>query len=154
MSNNARHDLGGMLFAGGFLLLGAWGLYESREMSDLGAIFPRTIGAAMIGLSALYILYGLVRPRSVSSDTSSEQSNTRRVLLLVTMAVWIALISVIGFVSSSLIGFLGLTLIGNYDRWTPTRAILYLITAICTVAGFYALFAYALQVPLPKGSLF
>ncbi len=152
MAINPQRDLGGMLFAGGFILLGAWGLYDAREMSDLGAIFPRTICIVMIVLSVLYVVFAMLRLKP-AKESHEKPSTLRRVLLLAVLAGWIALMPVIGFVSSSFIGFLVLAAVANYDSWTPFRLMVYPISGACVVAGFYALFAYALKVPLPTGLL-
>ncbi len=153
MSTEAWRDYGGMLFAAGFIIIGAWALWETRAFTPLGAIFPRAIASTMIVFAASYVVVAILKPL-LGKDSRSAESTPRRVLLGVLMVAWIAALSVLGFFTSSLIAFVLLMVISNYDRWTPFHLIVYPITAVCVVAGFYALFAYALKVPLPTGLFF
>lgn len=150
MSTEAWRDYGGMLFAAGFIALGAWALWEARTFTTHGAIFPRAIASAMIACAIAYILVAFARPLFAKPRTGSE-STPRRLLFAVLMFAWIALIPVLGFAVASLLAFVVLMVVANYDPWTPFRVIVYAMTAVCVVAGFYVLFAYGLKVPLPEG---
>ncbi len=150
MSSEAWRDYGGLLFAAGFIILGAWALWEARTFTTHGAIFPRAIASAMIVFAIGYILVALARPLFAKPQVAAE-STLRRVLLGALMFAWVVLIPVLGFGAASLLAFIVLTAVANYDPWSPFRLIVYPITAVCVVAGFYALFAYGLKVPLPEG---
>lgn len=152
MSTEPRRDYGGMAFAAAFILLGVWALLETREMSSLAAVFPRTIASAMIVFAIGYIVLAVLRPL-LARPSRPFESTPRRVLLGILLLAWILLMPVLGFVTTSLIAFIALTAVANYHAWTPFRLIVYPVTAVCVVAGFYALFAYALKVPLPQGLL-
>jgi len=70
------------------------------------------------------------------------------------MLIWALLLTVLGFVVSSVVGFALLSAAASYERWTLKRTVLYLFINAVVVLGFFALFKYALLVPLPKGLLF
>ena len=78
----------------------------------------------------------------------------RDMLLVGFMLAWALLLTLLGFVASSLIGFALLSAVASYERWTLKRTVLYLLSNGCVVLGFYALFTYALLVPLPAGVVF
>lgn len=145
-------DPGGGLFAAGFILVGAWALYETREMSPLGAVFPKTIASAMIVFALVSLVRSLLRPREVEQRGAGE-SNLRRALLVGLMVSWVALVPVLGFATASLLAFCLIAVIANHDPWSARRVLAYGITAVSVVTGFHALFAWALRVPLPQGLL-
>ncbi len=153
MPSKHNHDIEGIGFAIGFLLLGAGALYGTREMSPLGSVFPRTIAGSMIVFAFGYIIEALLHQVEKSARSNSE-STLRRILLVVFMLIWALLLTVLGFVVSSVVGFALLSAAASYERWTLKRTVLYLFINAVVVLGFFALFKYALLVPLPKGLLF
>lgn len=141
-------DYGGMAFAAGFAALGIWAVAQTRHMSDLAATFPRTIGLAMIGLSVGLIVLSLIRaPRSRLHRPPG--SAVRRAGLVLLMLGWVLAMPTIGFYLSSLVAFLALCLVANYDPLTGRRVLTWMITAVAVVSGFYLLFSKLLLVPLP-----
>jgi len=153
MPNKRHHDIAGIGFAIGFVALGAGALYGTREMSPLGSVFPRTVAGALIVFAIAYIVEALLRDVELPARSKSE-STLRRALLVGFMLAWALLLTVLGFVVSSVLGFALLSAAASYERWTLKRAFLYLFANAVVVLGFFALFQYALLVPLPKGSLF
>ena len=148
-----RRDVGGMVFAALFILLGTYALWDTEDTSPLGSVFPVTMASAMIVLSLVYIGVALARPVPVREGDATE-STPRRVLLVLVMFAWVAAMPWLGFAAAGLGGFLLLTAIAHHDAWTARRAVVYALTGAAVVAGFQALFAVALKVPLPKGWLF
>lgn len=153
MPTERARNHGAIAFAAGFCLLGIWALYETREISELGAVFPKTVAGAMIVFSIAYIGYELLRP-SLERALTQPESTPRRILLVVVMLGWVALMPVVGFIASSAVAFALIIIVANYDTWGRSRILAYSITAVGVVGGFYALFVYALKVPLPEGALF
>jgi len=153
MPNKRHHDIAGIGFAIGFVALGVAALYGSREMSPLGSVFPRTVAGALIVFAFAYIVEALLRGVEQPARSQSE-STLRRALLVGCMLGWALLLTVLGFVVSSVIGFALLSAVASYQRWTWKRTLLYLFANAVVVLGFFALFHYALLVPLPKGLLF
>jgi putative tricarboxylic transport membrane protein len=154
MPAERRRDNASVAFAVGFILLGGWVLWRTAEMSAFGSVFPRAIATGMIVFSAALIAVKLLRPRPRASGTGERESTPRRLALVLAMLGWILLLPVLGFVAASLLGFAVLIAIANYDRWTVRQRITHAVAAVALVVGFYLLFGQALNVPLPRSSLF
>lgn len=155
MQASKRHrDVGGMVTAAFFILLGAVLYYDTTTMLDRDSyVFPRAVIAAMIGLSLAVIIMNLVRPEAETGGPE-RGSVVRRAGLVVAMVAAIALMPVLGFVVSGLIAFMIIMVLAMYDPWTRFRLIVYPVVGIAIVVGFYVLFKEVLYVPLPTGILF
>jgi len=152
MSNTGKpFDLRGIIGAAIFIVAGALAIYYSGEFSPLGSVFPRTIAAAMILLSAVYIISALLWRKA--PETPAPSSNIRRILLAITLLAWATLLDPLGFLSTSILCYAAVLLIANYDHWTPRSAVLYTAVGICILGGLYGTFRFALQVPFPVGIL-
>ena len=152
MQTENSRDYAGIAFAVGFIALGIWAVSETREMSDLGAIFPRTIGIAMIVFSLAFIVLNVVgkgRARALPEAGSTP----KRIALIVVTLVWVLLLSTVGFYVTSLVAFVALCFIANYDPITSKMVLIWIASAFGVVTAFYLLFAKALLVPLPTGIL-
>jgi len=144
-------DIRGIIGAVVFIIVGALAIYYSDDFSPLGAVFPRTIAAAMIVLSAVYIVVALLK-REVP-EAQPAGSAARRVLLAITMLAWALLLDPLGFLSTSIVCYAAILVIANYDRWTPRRALAYTAVGIAVLGSLYGTFRFALQVPFPTGIL-
>ncbi|MFQ6018205.1 MAG: tripartite tricarboxylate transporter TctB family protein [Kiloniellaceae bacterium] len=155
MQPSKRHrDVGGMVMAALFILLGAVLYYDTTTMIDPDSyVFPRAIIAAMVALSLAVIIVNLVRP-GAETGTQERGSVVRRVGLIAAMLGATALMPVFGFVLSGLIAFMIIMAFAMYDPWTRFRLIVYPVVGAAIVVGFYILFKQMLFVPLPTGSLF
>jgi hypothetical protein len=141
----------GLTASSGFLLLGVLALWGTRDMSPLGSVFPRAIGSAMILFAATDIVWNWFKPQR---EKLGEGSMPRRLMLVAIMLSWALLLQSVGFLVTSLGACLLLLLVANHDEWTPARAIGYVVGTIAVVGGLYSVFAFGLEVPLPKGILF
>jgi putative tricarboxylic transport membrane protein len=153
MPTEAQRDYGTVLFAVIFSLLGLSVLWQTAGMSDLGSVFPRTVAIVIILCSLGLIARALLVRKAAEAGRGQEESMARRAMLVVVMLAWILLLPVLGFVLASILGFLALTAVANYDPWTPRLAGIYALSALIIVGAFYAVFALALNVPLPRGTL-
>ena len=120
-------DVPGMALAALFIALGAWVIQQTGQMSPLGSVFPRTIAAVMIACSLLLILDNLRRPaaKKAKAKKGSAESTPRRAGLVAVMAGWSFLIAFLGFLFSSMVAFVLLLMLAEYDRWTMRRALTY-----------------------------
>lgn len=144
-------DIGGLLFALGFIALGIWALLETGGMSRMGAVFPRTVASAMIVFAGAYVLIALLR-HGLPTERAAG-SAARRVIFLLILLGWVLLLDPLGFFVASVIGFGLVCTVANYDAWHWRRALLYIAITLAMVGGFQWLFAELLQVPLPEGRL-
>lgn len=148
-------DLGGMICAVAFIVVGIFALYDTTTMADRDSyVFPRTIAIAMIVFSIMLIAWTLIRPGFSAVAAQQPGSIARRVGLVAAMLAGTAMMPYLGMLLSSIIAFGALMAVAMYDPWTRMRLIVFPIVGVAIVAGFYVLFAEALQVPLPIGSLF
>lgn len=151
-----RRDVGGILCAALFILLGGLCLYETTRMTDPDSyMFPRMVITCLMGLSFVLIVSALLKPvTGVSSESDNEMapSSIRRVLLVGTMIGGALLMPLIGFLLSGLIIFAVLMFLAQYDPWSRSKAFLYSLVGVAIVVGFYGVFTYLLQVSLPEGS--
>ena len=140
-------------------------LWETREMSQLGAVFPAVISLVVIVAGLLRLgqlgLRGVVANHERGSDSSSDPSSDpsagstpRRLALVGIMLAWALALPWLGFLLTGLASFVGLMVVAQYRRWHPRRLAGHLATGAVLVAFFYALFALVLNVPLPAGRWF
>ncbi|MCO7215391.1 MULTISPECIES: tripartite tricarboxylate transporter TctB family protein [unclassified Halomonas] len=140
-------------------------LWETREMSQLGAVFPAVISLVVIAAGLLRLgqlgLRGVVANHERGSDSSSDPSSDpsagstpRRLALVGIMLAWALALPWLGFLLTGLASFVGLMVVAQYRRWHPRRLAGHLATGAVLVAFFYALFALVLNVPLPAGRWF
>lgn len=139
-----------------FITLGGWVLTETGAMSALGSVFPRAIAIAMIVLSLALIAQQLRRPVRPAPERppAANGSAARRSILVAVMAAWVFLMPFVGFFVTSLLAFLALLAVANYDGWTVRRLASYGAVGVAVVSGFYVLFVNVLLVPVPRGWLF
>ncbi|MEH6471047.1 MAG: tripartite tricarboxylate transporter TctB family protein [Halopseudomonas sp.] len=156
MNLRSQRDIGGMICATLFMLLGVACLYETTLMTDPDSyVFPRMVIAGLMGLSLVLIVNALVKPYTHVTEeapSGSAPSNSRRILLVLSMLGATLLMPWVGFLLSGLGAFAALMLLAQYDPWTKGKVWLYSLVAVAIVCGFYGVFNYLLNVPLPEGS--
>jgi putative tricarboxylic transport membrane protein len=152
MTEQAR-DRGGMAFCAGFIAIGALALYYTKDMTALGAVFPRTVASAMMLFSIGYLLRQWWRP-AAPVQRHDRGSWARRLLLVAVMFAWAVLLDRLGFLSTSIVGFFILLAVANYDRWTRQRIVGYMFASLIILFGLYSVFHFGLQVPMPYGVFF
>ena len=142
-----RPDIPGAIGSALMVLLGAGAIWAARDYSDLGAVFPRTVGALLVALGCVYILLVLIgRTRRA---TGSDGSSMRRTLVAVVMLAWGFALGPLGLLPSGAAAMAALLLIAQHERWTLRTALLYGLSTSVILVGMYALFKLALQVLLP-----
>ena len=151
MSESARRDLRGIAGAILAIIGGALAYYYAGDFTSMGSVFPRTIAVVMIVTAAAYIAVAWLHP--AVQATQPAGSVWRRFALVAVMAAWSLLLEKVGFLTTSLVCFVAIMVIANYDRWTPRKAATYTAASALLVGGLYAIFRFGLQVPLPEGML-
>ncbi len=142
-----KADLPGAIGSGIMVLIGAAAIWAARDYSDLGAVFPRTVGALLIALGIVYIaLVALGRTRRAATV---DGSSLRRALVAGVMLAWAFALGPLGFLPAGAAAMAALLLIAHHDRWTLQTALAYGFSAAAVLGLLYALFKLALKVPLP-----
>lgn len=151
-----RPDWTGALAALGFGAVGIYAVAESLAMTPLGAIFPRTIGAVLIGLSALQVARCLLGRGggTVLEEGETGGSAPRRIALAAVLVVWVLLFPVIGFVVTSLAAALALMAIAEFETHTLRATALRILIVAAMVGVFYWLMVRVLHIPMPRSILF
>ena len=143
----SRPDIPGAIGSGLMVLIGAGAIWAAREYSDLGAVFPRTVGALLIALGIVYIVL-VVAGRTRRAD-AVDGSSVRRALVAFVMLAWGFTLGPLGFLPAGAAAMAALLLIAHHDRWTLRSALGYGLATATVIGLLYALFKLALQVPLP-----
>ena len=142
-----RRDIGGAVGCVLAVIIGAAAIWNARNFSALGAVFPRTMSALMIALALLFlvlVLMGRTRPAEPAGG-----SNWRRAGVAVVILAWAYLLVPLGFLGASAAAIVALLVIANHNPWTPRTVLGYGISAAFVLAAFYVVFKHVLQVPLP-----
>ncbi|MFD1705548.1 tripartite tricarboxylate transporter TctB family protein [Siminovitchia sediminis] len=132
------------------LLLASIILWETRGLSEVSYIFPRTVGIILLLLSSVYFVKSLV-----SKDTRQYFTHMDRrkiILIALSMAGYVLFIVIAGFWPASI---LYITVTAWYlQRDEPLKSRRRVFTQSLSVAfifstAFYLLFRYVFFVPLP-----
>lgn len=153
MQPTGRADRGTLVVTALLLVLAVAALWQAREFSPLGAIFPRAISAVLL-LACIITLWRVLRGRTRPVRGMLQEDALRGLLLIVIMALWIALLEPVGFRVASIVAYLALALVTVREPLTIWRVTRYLLVAIVFVVAFELLFVHMLKVPLPSGTLF
>ncbi len=126
-------------------------IVASREISAMASVFPRTIAALLL----LFSLVLLAKTFTVRSHTARPEGGSvgRRLALVGIILAWAFALNPLGFLASSLLGTVALTVVAHFHEWNTKRAFIYGLSILAIIGFFYSLFALVLDVPLPDGTL-
>jgi hypothetical protein len=142
-----RPDIPGAIGSALMVLIGAGAIWAARDYSDLGAVFPRTVGALLIALGIVYVVLVLLgRSRRVAAG---EGSGARRALVAIIMLAWGFTLEPLGFLPAGAAAMAALLLVAHHDRWNLRTALGYGLSTATVLGMLYSLFKHALLVPLP-----
>lgn len=153
MPGRARSDVGAALVAALLACVALAALWQSRDFTRLGAIFPRAIGAALL-VSALVSMWRAWRGLGPASRGLPREGWMRGLLMVAVMALWIGLLERAGFVATGVTAFVALALITDRRPTTPMRLFQVALVAAVVVVSFQLLFVQGLKVQLPTGTWF
>jgi len=137
------------------LLLGicVYGWIASRLFSPLSALFPQVIVLILGGLSLLLFILSFFRSPDEPRFVLVHGRVLPVVLTVAMMVAWVALISLIGFLVTSLLISSLMTVVLERKQRTGMQIILRIV-AVCTVmVAFYLFFDRLLLVSFPRGVL-
>ena len=154
MRTDARRDIKTIVVGVLFIILGVVVINDTTTYVDADSyVFPRTIAITLIALSLVLVILNVLRP-GATEDAQGPGSTPRRIGLVLAMLAAGAIMPYLGFFVSGLAAFIAIMALAMYDPWTRRRIVLFGLTCVGIVAGFYGLFAGLLQVPLPVGTVF
>ena len=139
---------GTLVIATLLVLVGIATLYDSLSYTDVDSkVFPRAAAILLIVSSLVTLILALLKP--VADEGFGSGSWWRRCLLISAMLVASLLMPMIGFVASSVLAFSGAMLAAMHDSWRIKNALIYGVSGVVVISGFYSLFKFGLNVPLP-----
>jgi putative tricarboxylic transport membrane protein len=150
-------DVPAIIFGALFIGLGVLAYMETRDLSPMGAVFPKTLSVALVLFSVMLIAFQIGRPaaRKKQADPAAvKPSNIRRFATIVIMALWVALLPMVGFFVTSLAAFFCLTAVASFARPSARTIFTYMIVATAIVGTFQVLMANVLLLRMPAGLLF
>lgn len=133
------------LMLAGVAALAVW---QAREFSTFGSIFPIVIGITLfftsLGVFVRALKYG------ASAKERRSASGIRNSLALITILItWAATLEWIGFLVTSWLAFVALALLADGEKPTLRRVVLYCAVGVIVIGGVYLLFQHLLNVRLP-----
>lgn len=133
------------------LAFGVWALIDTTRYSDVDSVvFPRTVGIALVTLCLVALARTWWRPSPPApGDAVAADATWRRVLLVGSMLVAVALMSTLGFLPAALLAFAASLLAATHGRWRIATLLRHALAGLAIVLGFFALFSVGLKVPLP-----
>jgi hypothetical protein len=147
-----RTDTGAIVVTTILVCVGVAGLWQAREFSALGAIFPRTICIALL-IGSGVTLWRTLRRRSPPSRGLVNAGLGRGLLLVALMSLWIALLEWAGFVAAGIVAYVALALVTEREPLSWPRVLRFVAAGVVLVVFFQLVFVVGLKVQLPKGVL-
>ncbi|RST60285.1 tripartite tricarboxylate transporter TctB family protein [Siminovitchia terrae] len=136
------------------LFISLVGLWETRGLSEMSYIFPRTVCIILFLLSFIYFIKSLFKKEAADYFINVRK---RKVIQVASgMVCYFILISFIGFLPASIIYLAASIWILPKEGNTKSRRLLLfqaLFISIVFSTTFYVLFRYVFNVPLPEGLL-
>ncbi|NUB15458.1 tripartite tricarboxylate transporter TctB family protein [Azospirillum brasilense] len=124
--------------------------------TDVGpARFPIIYAGALLVLSAILVIGRLMPKRGAPAAPAEPQAPAeafrfhRVAIGVVATAVYIYMLSLIGYLPTTVVFLIGMMRLMGMRSWVRAP-----IIAVAVTAFLYLVFLYALQIPLPDGSLF
>lgn len=124
--------------------------------TDVGpARFPIIYAGALLVLSAILVIGRLMPKRGALAEPAEPQAPAevfrfhRVAIGVVATAVYIYMLSLIGYLPTTVVFLIGMMRLMGMRSWVRAP-----IIAVAVTAFLYLVFLYALQIPLPDGSLF
>ena len=113
------------------ILFGGWVLWQTLEMSVLGAVFPRLAG---IGMLLGGITLGLRAIFAAPASPVPEGQVLRPLLLMLVLLAWAILLPPIGFVPTSILGAIAVMFLSMEDPPALRGAVIQVVAVILRAA--------------------
>lgn len=127
--------------------------FTTRGLSYLGKVFIEYCLIFMAFLGIIMLVKGIAKPEKIRFFESFMERNITAIVLGI-LALYLFFMPRIGFLLSSYIFYACFNWYLAEDRMKTKHILISILLSFLVVTGFYALFWYFLQVPLPRGSWF
>lgn len=144
----SQNNIGTLIVSALFIIAGAITLYDTHSYGDIDSkVFPRAAAIVLILCASIVLLMSLISPSK--DEGFGSGSWWRRITLVATMLLCCFAMPYIGFLFAGAIAFVGGLISAMHDKWTTKNLLIYWGSGAFIMIGVYALFRYALHVPLP-----
>lgn len=143
------HIVGGLLALG----LGLIVLHQAQGFTRMGSHMPNLVGVLLIafgGALCLVHLLGLVR---IADPEKAEGGIPIKLVFIALMGLWVAAMPILGFLTSSLLGFFAVALLVPRQRWRLASALLEMLCGAALIIAIYLLATRFLDMAFPRGML-
>ncbi|MFN7022984.1 MAG: tripartite tricarboxylate transporter permease [Pseudorhizobium sp.] len=147
-------DVGGMSLAVVFIAVGLVALLDTSRMSMMGSVFPRAISILLILLSLALVVLSFLGRSVRAPEPESGAASRRRIALAAIFGVWVFAIPLVGFAVSSLLAFLSMMVLAEFERQPGAVWARRGLVAVATVMVFWLLMSEVLLLRVPGGWLF
>ena len=127
--------------------------FVTRDLSRLGNIFVNYVLTVMGCLSVIVLVKGFIRPEKLKFFESAMERNNILVGVVI-LLIYLIVLPLAGFLPSSYCFYFVFNLYLAEERFTLRNILTSALLTFLVVTGFYVVFHYFLEVPLPVGSWF
>lgn len=128
-----------------FAATGAVSIYWSFDYTGASGLYPRMLGIVIVVLSLLMVLKTMRRTHQVETTRRLVDSPRSFLIALTFVFIYLSLVPLIGFYTSSLLVLLVLPIALGFRRAVPL-----LLSATLFIVFLYILFTLVLGRPLPR----
>jgi len=127
--------------------------FVTRDLSRLGVIFVNYVLTVMGCLSVIVLVKGFIRPQKLKFFESAMERNNILVGVVI-LLIYLIVLPLAGFLPSSYCFYFVFNLYLAEERFTLRNILTSALLTFLVVTGFYVVFHYFLEVPLPVGTWF
>lgn len=140
-SEHLQDCIAGLFFA----VLGAASVYWSTQYTGASGLYPRVLGLVLLTLGLFLTVRSILRSKQGFKGRRLVDSPRNFFITLAIAVVFLLLVPVMGFYSSSLLVLMVLPVALGFRRAAPL-----LISGILFTVVVYVLFSLVLERPLPR----
>lgn len=145
-----KRDIGlGLIGVSGSAVL----LAESMGMTFPSKTFPVGVSACMIVLSLLVLGRAVFFPGTYEGKRAEAFASWQTLLMIAGAALYVSLITVLGFYTSSMLCIIFLSLLNAHEGVSARSLIKTILSGLIFLGLVYVIFSYSLQSTIPRGML-
>lgn len=141
------HFISGLLSLGIGLVI----LLQARDFSRMGSYMPNLVGWLLIGLGVVLCIVQLLALFRIADPERVEGGIHRKLVFIGLMGLWVAVIPVLGFLTSAIIGFVVLLFIVPRKHWRFSALAMEIFMGILAIVAIFFLSTSFLDLAFPRG---
>lgn len=141
------HFISGLLSIGIGLVI----LFEARDFSRMGSYMPNLVGWLLVGLGIVLCIVHVFALTQIADPERVEGGIPRKLVFIGLMGLWVAVIPVLGFLTSAIIGFVVLLFVVPRKQWRLSALAMEIVMGILAIVTIYFLSTSFLDLAFPRG---